>query len=83
MQGLHSPALSADIRRLPLDNELVIVSLVFPRRYCVLEIFPRELSHESKDERTRRVIAAYEGLGIPTWRQGGLASHQGHTGRVH
>jgi hypothetical protein len=37
-------------------------------RYYVLGIFPREFNYESKDDRTRRVIAAYESLGIPTWR---------------
>ena len=37
-------------------------------RYYVLGVFPREFNYESKDERTRRVIDAYESLGIPTWR---------------
>jgi hypothetical protein len=47
-----------------------VVYALDPRvsRYYVLGVFPREFNYESKDERTRRVIAAYEGLGIPTWR---------------
>jgi hypothetical protein len=47
-----------------------VVYALDPRvsRYYVLGVFPREFNYESKDARTRRVIAAYESLGIPTWR---------------
>ena len=37
-------------------------------RYYVLGVFPRGFNYDAKDARTRRVLAAYEGLDIPSRR---------------
>jgi len=46
-----------------------VVYALDPRvsRYYVLGVFPREFNYDSKDARTRRILAAYERLGIPSW----------------